>query len=214
MPSSAEADDRQRSRGGSRAWLGVAALLLLGSVACAGVSPTTLDWQPGLAWQQPWRAWTAAWVHYSPLHLLANLAGGVLVAVLGLVARLPRRAALAWLVAWPLTQLGLLLRPDLLHYGGLSGVLHAGVVVAATCLVVARQGPHRWIGAAVLLGVAAKVALEAPLGPALRQPAGWDIPVAPFAHLCGFVAGALAALVAMRVPPPARTRPRTIAGDG
>jgi hypothetical protein len=28
--------------------------------------------------------------------------------------------AAAWLIAWPLTQLGLLARPDLVHYGGLS----------------------------------------------------------------------------------------------
>ena len=38
-------------------------------------------------------------------------------------------------LARPLTQLGLLMRPDLLHYGGLSGVLHAGVAAAALWLV-------------------------------------------------------------------------------
>ena len=34
-------------------------------------------------------------------------------------------------VAWPLTHLSLLARPEVMHYGGLSGVLHAGVAVAA-----------------------------------------------------------------------------------
>jgi hypothetical protein len=41
----------------------------------------------------------------------------------------------AWVCAWPLTQLGLLMRPDLSHYGGLSGVLHAGAAIVALHLV-------------------------------------------------------------------------------
>ena len=49
----------------------------------------TLDWQPGRARAEPWRAFSAVAVHYSGLHLAANLAGTVLVAALGRVARLP-----------------------------------------------------------------------------------------------------------------------------
>ncbi len=74
-------------------------------------------------------------MHWSLLHLGANLAGVAVLAALGWVARLPCAAALAWGAAWPLTQLGLALRPELTHYGGLSGVLHAGVAVAALWLV-------------------------------------------------------------------------------
>ena len=47
-------------------------------------------------------------------------------------------------------------------------------------------------GAGIGLGLAAKIALEAPLGPVLRATAGFDFPVAPFAHLSGALAGALA----------------------
>ena len=203
-----------RSAGGTRAWFGVAALLLLGSLACIDAPANAIDWQPSLAWPQPWRAWTAVWVHYSPLHLLANMIGGLLVAVFGAAARVPQRAALAWLVAWPLTQLGLAWRPDLLHYGGLSGVLHAGVAVVATHLVVGTRGLRRWIGAAVLLGVVAKLWLEAPLGPPLREPAGWDIAVAPFAHLSGFVAGVASFLMVTVAWTDWRKRTRPITGHG
>ena len=101
--------------------------------------------------------------------------------------------AAAWFVAWPLTQFGLLARPDLLHYGGLSGVLHAGVAVAALHLVVAARGTRRLVGAAMLIGLAAKVLSEAPWGDTLRRPPGWDIAIAPVAHACGLVAGLVAA---------------------
>ena len=107
------------------------------------------------------------------------------------------RLALAWLAAWPLTQLGLLAQPALLHYGGLSGVLHAGVAVAALHLAWRGGRGERWIGAALLGGLALKVASEAPWGAPLRHPAGWDIAVAPAAHACGLVAGLLYAAVAL-----------------
>ncbi len=195
MRSSAEAG--AATRGAGHAWLALSATLALGAcIAFALGGTTAIDWQPSRAWSEPWRAWTAAWVHYSVLHLLANLVGCVLVAALGIAARVPHRIALAWLVAWPLTQFGLLLRPDLLHYGGLSGVLHAGVAAVAVHLIVAAHGARRLIGIGILVGVACKIGFEAPWGEALRQLPGWDIAVAPFAHISGFVAGAAAAAVA------------------
>jgi rhomboid family GlyGly-CTERM serine protease len=194
------------------AWCGVALLLAAGAllVHVAGTSPSALlalDWQPGLALVQPWRAWSAVWVHYSELHLAANLAGCALVAALGWAAPLPPRAALAWLVAWPLTQLGLLLQPALAHYGGLSGVLHAGVAIAA--LQLAREGPkrRRVLGLAILAGLVLKVLLEAPWAGPLAHPPGWDIATAPLAHASGLLAGLIAALLlspAAFHPTPAR----------
>jgi len=151
-----------------------------------------LDWQPALWAQEPWRALSAALVHWSAQHLLANLAGCAVLALLGRAGRL--RATPAWLAAWPLTQLGLLLQPALLHYGGLSGLLHAGVAVAVVELL-ARRGRDRLVGAAIAAGLLAKLWLEQPLGPALRTLPGWDIAIAPFAHLSGTLAGALSALV-------------------
>jgi rhomboid family GlyGly-CTERM serine protease len=184
----------------SLAWAGVAALLGVAAVLVWPVGHTSIDWQPQLALTEPWRAWTAVAVHYSALHLGANLAGALLVGALGVVAEVPGRIVWAWLVAWPLTQLGLLARPELAHYGGLSGVLHAGVAAVAVHLLVAGPRARRLIAAAILAGLCLKVLHEAPWGPALTHPPGWDIAVAPLAHASGTLAGLLCALLAIAVP--------------
>lgn len=179
------------------AWAALAVLLGLASLLTWWLPAAALDWQPARALDQPWRAWTAAFVHWSPLHLGANLAGVLVVGLLGRVARLPAPLALAWAAAWPLTQFGLLLRPELARFGGLSGVLHAGVAVAALALLAAARGRARAIGAAIAAGLVLKILLEQPWGPALREGGGWDIAVAPLAHATGALAGALCALPAL-----------------
>jgi rhomboid family GlyGly-CTERM serine protease len=156
-----------------------------------------LDWQPALATQEPWRILTAAFVHWTPLHLAANLAGCVVLALLGQRAQLGKREPIAALIALPLTQLSLLLRPDLHRYAGLSGELHALAAIAALTLI-SRPGRDRLIGAAIALGLIAKLALEHPLGPALSTAPGFDFPVAPFAHLAGALAGLIAWGLTMR----------------
>lgn len=156
-----------------------------------------LDWQPALAASQPWRAVTAAFVHWTPLHLAANLAGCAVLALLGWRAGLGPREALAGLIALPLTQLGLLLRPELQHYAGLSGELHALAAIAALTLFTRRSREH-FIGAAIAIGLVIKLLLEDPLGPVLRPTPGFDFAVAPWAHLCGAVAGMLAWGLTMR----------------
>lgn len=175
--------------------MAVATGLALGAIAGQALAREAIDWQPVLAWREPWRSLTAIGVHYSGLHLAGNLAGAALAGLLGWAAQLPGRAALAWLIAWPLTQVGLLLRPDLLHYGGLSGVLHAGVaIVAVWLLATGATRAQRGVGLAIGVGLVVKVVSESPWGPPLRQPPDWDIQTAPFAHLSGMLAGALAAV--------------------
>lgn len=131
-------------------------------------------------------------MHWSPQHLWANLLACAVVTLFGWGARVPSRCALAWFIAWPLTQLALLLQPTLLHFGGLSGVLHAGVAVVLVELL-ARQGRERLIGTGVSLGLIIKLWQEQPLGAPLRHLAEWDIAVVPFSHLTGALAGALSA---------------------
>ncbi len=181
-------------RCGPAAWAGLCCLLALLALLGWGRDPGAIDWQPALAASQPWRAWTAVAVHYSGLHLAANLAGAVLVGALGVAARVGPREAIALLIAWPLTQAGLLVEPALVHYGGLSGVLHAAVAVVGVHLLAQPGAPRRRIGAALLAGLLLKVLFEAPWGPPLRRSEGWDIAVAPLAHASGAVAGLLAAL--------------------
>ena len=207
-----------------RAWLLVSALAAAGTVLVWWLPANGLDWQPGLALREPWRAVTGAWVHWSPQHLAANLVGCAVVAALGWVARLPAPAALAWAMAWPATQLGLLGWPALVHYGGLSGVLHAGVAVAGVGLVVRPRGldpraatghprqmaqtrlPDRQlqtlrrIGAGILGGLTLKLVLEEPWGPLLRPLTGWDIAAAPIAHASGALMGLLASAATLAWP--------------
>ena len=183
-------------------------LLALGALGCLGLSTEALDWQPTQVLRQPWRAWSAALVHLSSLHLAANLAGAALVGALGGVAQVPRRSVVAWLCAWPLTQLALLARPDLDHYAGLSGVLHAGVAVVAVHLIATARGLRQAIGLALLAALSLKVAGETPwAAEVLRRPEGWDIAIAPFAHASGLAAGVIASAIAEAA---ARWRPLTM----
>ena len=187
-----------------RAWAGLAVAFAAASLVAWWLPAALLDWQPALAFAEPWRAFSGAFVHWSAAHLAANLVGAGVVAALGMAARLPLAAAGAWALAWPLTQAGLLVQPALAHYGGLSGVLHAGVAVAALWLVARETGARRALGAAIGLGLVMKIVLEEPWGPALRAPAGllsggWDIATAPLAHATGAAAGALCAALALHL---------------
>lgn len=183
-------------------WAGLCAAAALGAVLCAvlgavqapAVDPVQLRWQPELAFRQPWRLVTAAWVHLSPQHLAGNLAATAVVAAFGVAAGCGRRAATAWALAWPLTQLGLLAQPGLAHYGGLSGVLHAAVAITVWQLLRGARGSRRAIGAAVGAMLLAKLLLEAPWQGPLHQVPGWDIAIAPAAHASGALAGWLCAL--------------------
>ena len=182
---------------GAVAWAGAAALLCLFALLGWPVTHEWLDWQPQLAFTQPWRALTAVAVHYSPMHLTGNLAGAVLTAAFGIAAQVPLRAAWAWLAAWPLTHFALLIEPGLAHYGGLSGVLHAGMMVAIVFLLAEGSRAQRVVASLVLIGYCTKILSEAPWGPAVRHPAGWDFPVAPIAHATSAVAGAACAIIAL-----------------
>jgi rhomboid family GlyGly-CTERM serine protease len=193
-------------RPGHLAWVGVAALL--GACAMLGwpLDRASLDWQPGALFAQPWRMWSAVAVHYSLAHLAVNLVGALLVAALGWAGRVTRAMAWAWLAAWPLTQLGLLADPRLAHYGGLSGVLHAGVAVAALHLLRADTRARRRIGLAILCALAVKVVSESPWA-APWYHAGLDITVAPLAHASGLIAGVVCAGAALLILRPAPTPP-------
>ena len=180
---------------GTLAWCALAGAFGLAALLSWGVPRERIDWQPALALQAPWRAWTAAFAHWSAWHLGANLAGCAVVAAFGAAARVPARSTAAWLVAWPLGHALLALQPALTSYGGLSGVLHAGVAIAASHLVRDAASPRRRrLGGAVLAGLLVKLLIEAPWGTPTRLVAGWDFPVAPLAHATGTLAGLLCAL--------------------
>jgi rhomboid family GlyGly-CTERM serine protease len=181
---------------GGLTWAALATALAIGALIGYTMPADGLDWQPRLAWQQPWRWWTAAFVHLSAGHLAANLAGCAVVAAFGVAAHAGARDAGAWLAAWPLGHVLLIAQPALQHYGGLSGVLHAGVAVVALGLLLRGEGRRRAIGAAVLAGLLVKLTTERPWAGTLQTWPGWDIVVAPGAHVAGTAAGLACALVA------------------
>jgi rhomboid family GlyGly-CTERM serine protease len=180
-----------------RAWAALAALLVAASLLATALPANLLDWQPELAFSQPWRSFTAAFVHWSDQHLVANLFAAAVVGVYGWAAQLPREQAAAWLMAWPQSHLMLLVRPELAHYGGLSGMLHGGVAITCLWLLLRAQGGRRVVGALVSLGLVVKLARETPWGPALQRTEEWDIAVAPLAHTTGALAGLLCGAAAL-----------------
>ena len=181
----------------------MALLLAAGALAGRGASLASGGWLPGRAWDEPWRLWSAALVHLSDGHLAANVLGCAVVGAFGQRAAqvagagAAREWALAWLAAWPLTHALLGLEPRLTGYAGLSGVLHAGVGVAALGLMVQAGGRARAIGAAVLAGLALKLVLEEPWRAPVQALALWEVPVAVAAHASGAAAGLTCAAVAL-----------------
>lgn len=178
------------------AWAALALLMAAASVLATRVPAGALEWQAMRAWSEPWRWWSAAFVHLSLLHLAANLAGCTVVGAFGWAARLPPRWAWAWIGAWPVTHLALLAVPGLTRYGGLSGLLHAGVAVAAAGAACTGDRRARTVALLVLAGLTAKVLIERPWAGPVQSWPGWDIAIVPAAHAAGAIAGLAAGLVA------------------
>lgn len=178
----------------SWSWAALCLLLAAGSVAAWRLgSPLPWEW-----WRADWGHaaswWTAAFVHRSAAHGLANLLALGALAVLGQALRLPRALTLAWALAWPLSTLGLLLFPQISHYAGLSGVLHAAVAVLVVHCAMARalRGWAVLLGAGLGLKLMAEAAWRQPL---VFEPE-WGFAVATAAHLTGALAGVACALLA------------------
>lgn len=149
--------------------------------------------QPVAGWHQPlWSWWTTAWLHGSDRHLQQNLIGTGFVLLLGSTPHARLSCAVAWLMAWPLTHLLMLLQPGLDSYVGLSGVLHAGLAVWCMHQITQTEtAGFKWMGWIVLAGMICKIFMENPWQRALIQPTGSDITVAPWAHLSGLFSGLL-----------------------
>lgn len=170
-------------------WALVAAALAL-PAWCLGVVPyeSPLALHPAQGWaHNPPSVWiSAAWAHASPAHLHANVLGCGLMALLGWLADARGRAALAWLLAWPLAHGLLLLDPRLPAFVGASGVLHAGMAVLAVHLLLQRR---KALGALVLAGLVLKVGHDLSLGLPTHPHPALGILVSPLSHLTGTLSG-------------------------
>ncbi len=162
---------------------------ILGMLLCQCFTPALL-YLRDVAWTQPWRLWTAHWVHLGWWHLLLNLLA------LGLIpdifAESSRRFFLLLFFVLPfLISVSLWLwQPHLMYYAGLSGVLH-GLYVALG--LAAQAGSHRLerrMGQLICIGALIKVGWEYTTGISESQQL-LGIPVVLVAHQFGLIWGGL-----------------------
>lgn len=166
-----------------------------------------LTWRADGWLDQPWTLWTSSWVHLNTPHLIGNQVALGALAALGWIVRPTLACGLAWLLAWPLLQLSLLLWPQIGYAVGLSGVLHAGAAVMGVQLLLKRIAvpkARRW-GGLLLVGLLLKLWAER----AWAYPVVWDggseMSVVQAAHLGGVVWGAVFGLTLGR-----RVRPAVV----
>jgi hypothetical protein len=176
----------------------------------------SLIWRADTWPGRPWTLWTSAWVHLNTPQLIVNQIALGTLAAFAWVVRPSWRCTLAWLLAWPLTQISLLWWPQVGYAVGLSGPLHAGSMVLAVQLVLQRMAvpkAGRW-GGMLALGVLIKLGFEQ----SWRYPVVWDsandISVVRAAHLSGAVWGATLALMLGLLTDGQRPRATVAAASG
>lgn len=157
---------------------------------------------PAMPWLHPpvlediWRAGTATWTALSTRHALLNVLALWCVGWLGHAAGVTWQHSVAWVWASVLGWLGLSplgwAPPGPIELAGLSGALHAGVVLAGWAACTRARPPHArrlWLGWGVALwvGVAFKLLGESPWTHPLHHPdgagLGMDVPVAVGIHV-------------------------------
>lgn len=172
----------------SRVTLTCIALLAL-LQAVPGIAEVFLFDREAIGQGELWRLVTAHAVHYSWTHLWGNVA---VLAVAGLWVE-PRgpRALTGVLVAASVAVGGAvwMFEPGIVEFAGASGVTVAVIVYAAGCAW--RDGGRaRWVGFAILLGVAAKLVAESH-GWYWRDPTADGFVVVASSHTAGAVIGVL-----------------------
>jgi hypothetical protein len=182
------------------AWWGLCGLhgaaSLLMAWAGQNVPTSAWIWRASDGLQHPLTWWTSAWIHLSTPHLIGNLLAMGGVAAAGWVLRADTRSAWAWALAWPLTQVSLLLWPQVGYATGLSGLMHAGTLLLAVQVALGRlpiRGARFW-GGLLILAVVTKVVLERGWAVPLSWDADADIQVVQAAHLAGVFWGVLLGL--------------------
>lgn len=158
-----------------------------------------LEYRRALLASEPWRLFTAHFVHLSFLHALLN--GIALLLLDRLFAdRLRPRELFGMLAVTPvLISLAFwLLLPELQWYRGLSGVLHAIYFAGCVLWLAQAAGRARWLPIAALLGGTAKVLFEQPWDASFPVHEVLRVAVVPQAHLVGAIIGAATGLLLRR----------------
>ena len=185
------------------AWPGLCAVLALGVAAAWFSGNRQLAWQASTWTHQPWLLWTASLAHLSGAHLLGNLLGLAVLAVLGSYLNAGTAAALAVLLAWPLATLALVWWPQVTAYSGMSGLLNA--MAAVLWAHAALRGGAKPVSFMIFALLGLKLASEHAWSQPIAFDPNWGFNVVYAAHLSGALAGAACGLVFSAIAA-ARTR--------
>ena len=147
----------------------------------------------GLRLLETWRLVTCHWTHWNLFHVAWDV---ILFGVLAREIEREGRRRLLWLTLAAIVAVSAavwIISPHLTYYRGLSGITSAylgywGVRRMEDC------GAERWIGAAVLAGLAAKVAFELMGGTVLILGDAAGFGPAPMAHAAGGLVGVVAGM--------------------
>jgi membrane associated rhomboid family serine protease len=189
-----------------KAWLAVCAVLGGGSMLVpwltglaspdAELPAHPLAWDAAHWIQQPWTVWTSAWVHTSLGNLGGNLLAIVGLAVAGAALGVGRPAAIALLVAWPLSTLALLIWPQVTYYSGLGGPIHAAAAVLG--MHAAARPALKPFSPLLFAALALKLLAERAWSQPVAFDPSWGFNVVYAAHLTGTLAGIVCGAVAVR----------------
>ena len=181
-------------------WLSVGTVFVaLLTYALPSLAQTLIYDRQAIGNGEVWRFITGHWVHFSVSHLMLDAL--VLGLTGGLIEVTDRRRLVLLLLFGPLgISVGLLtLQPELTHYGGLSGLATAALVMLAL-EVRQRSRGFRLIGTAALLLISTKIALEWTTGHLLFATIQTDnIGPCPLSHFLGVVIGFAVSLKAPRI---------------
>lgn len=148
---------------------------------------------------EPWRLWTAHWVHLGVWHWVLNaVALSLLPEIFFHTSR--RFFLLLWFVLPPLLSLMLyIFQPSLVLYAGLSGVLHGIYLAVALNAIQSIYRAERRMGWVVAASVCAKVCWETYSGNSQTAEL-IGAPVVLRAHQYGAELGALLWLILRLMP--------------
>ena len=195
---------------GSWLWLcGLHAVLSLLVWGCPPEVADALTWRASDWTSSPWTLWTSAWVHLNLPHLVGNVLAMGGLAAAGWVLRPGARCTFAWLLAWPLTQVSLLLWPQVGYAVGLSGLMHAGVLVLAVQVALVRlpiRGARLW-GWLLVVVVLSKVLIERGWSQPIVWDAGNELSVVQAAHVTGAFWGVVLGLAVPLLKRPRKSPP-------
>lgn len=155
---------------------------------------TFFIYRQDIFFNQPWRWWTAHWVHVGWIHYLLNIL--VLTCLPFIFPHVKKIVLIILLLILPplLSFSFYLIYPEVYAYAGLSGILHGLFIFCA--LVSLKEKSERNFALIILMGIFLKILWEHFWG-ALQTQALIGHPVLTQAHWLGVLYGSLCAILCL-----------------